>query len=239
MKPKHKTNNVSQLLALISTIAAIISNLGKDVGPVIRWITALAAILSISWAIKNYPPHNYPLAWRNFYRKHSVVLQRVLSILVLAVGVSLLGFLSCSVRSQDWGVSLLPTNTPTVEPSPSPVPTVTLTTVPTIAATPMLFPTSSPTPTPSPTLIFHVVEKHHNLWCIAEKYYGKANGLLYAYICRANQESGQIGDDCNELQVGEKLLIPTKQDFPWAPIPDPLPTPGTEGVNYFCEDSPY
>jgi len=237
MKPRRKTENVSQLLALLSTIAAIISNLGKDVGPVIRWVTVVVAILSIGWAIKNYPPHKYPRLWVSFCRKYSVVLQRMLSVLMIIAGIGLLCFVSCSAKLQDWGASLLPTNTPTVEATPSPVPTLTPTNTSTATSIPMPSPASSPTLTPSPTPIFHVVEKRHNLWCIAEKYYGKTNGHLYTYICKANQETGQIGDSCNELQVGEKLLIPTKQKFSWAPLPDPLPTPGIEDVDYFCEDS--
>jgi len=237
MESQRNDPRFSVLLALFATMKAIVSNLGADPGPVIGWGAVIAAALSIGWALKNYPPYRL-LTWTvNFYHAQRIAVLRGVAIVLFTVGAGLLSLSLFSPQPAEVEAAFLPTNTApsklTVWPSSTPSPSMTPSTTP----SPTAMPTNTPAPAAHPTPRYHVVERNQNLWCIAEKYYGRQNGHLYTFICRANQANGQIGDSCDELQVGEKLVIPTKQDYPWAPIPDPLPTPGVADVDYFCHDA--
>lgn len=98
----------------------------------------------------------------------------------------------------------------------------------------MVNPTATATPeaTAKPTPILHEVEEGEHFSCISERYFGTAK---YApTICYYNYELGRIGTTCNELQVGELLIIPTERDS--ARLPPLLATPGIRGQDYWCVD---
>ena len=234
----------SSILATLVSVAAIIDHLGEKPGPTIRWLLVLIACAAIGGAFYLYPRHPLPGNVKKFFREYHVGLLRLLCVVLLLGGFTV--FLTPTTEATltpPPAVTPSPSATITVTPSltttPSPSATVTSTPSPTVTPTaedPLIIQdASTATQTPEPTIIFHVVKQDEHLWCLAQMYYGPGNGHLFKYICRHNQASGQIGDDCNELQVGEKLQIPIKKDFAWSEIPDQLPPPGTaEGVDYFC-----
>ncbi len=120
-----------------------------------------------------------------------------------------------------------------------PVATAVLTCTPTVVSkkspilvpTPTTFPT--PTNTPVPPLHSHEVQEGENLSCIAAKYYGDAKHAFT--ICAYNYELGRIGPNCDKLQVGEILIIPTHNQSNRLPLL--VLTPGVRGLDYFCENS--
>lgn len=85
----------------------------------------------------------------------------------------------------------------TTRPTPSPTLTPTITLTPTVTDTPQ--PSATPTPTLTPTPYIHVVESGDNPSAIADLYNVPVEELL---------KLNNI-DDVSNLQVGQKLLIPS------------------------------
>ena len=189
----------------------------------------------------------YPFG--NFFRCIKAILETanqknwLLSVCIVLLSCGIV-FSILSNPPEPSGISISPLSTVanTIVPpnKKTPMPVDTATPMPVDTATPMPVDTATliqtiAISTPILPRVFHVIAEGEYLWCIAQKYYGAKNGELSRFICMVNQSTGQLGVDCNELQIGEKVQIPTKDDYPWAPIPHPLPTPGSQnGIDYFC-----